>query len=194
MPGADPQNHLTIHRRDIMRFFHNYRAVLASVLVILVVFCSMLVWYDSKIVLYATSWIGGEDPTGWPSTWLMTIRLDAPTSIWRHFFRVQDASYETQFFKSTNAWRTDPTEDPADLPMPVIIGWNDEHDNYTRLPLRGSTPPLNILLEVHRTHPYDGTDEDKYRVVTVTYTVLGFKRQIILRKPPSSTEHQWVLD
>ena len=72
--------------------------------------------------------------------------------------------------------------------MPVIIGWNDEHDNYTRLPLRGSTPPLNILLEVHRTHPYDGTDEDKYRVVTVTYTVLGFKRQIILRK--TAFEHR----
>lgn len=166
-----------------MNFSRAYRAASLAILIVFLIFVSGLIWYDSRITLRCTGWVLGYGP----DDWLLTIRLDGPDSTWRHFFRVQEASYQTQFYQSTNAWRTEST-DRQPWPFAEI----DELENHVRLPLQGSTPPLNILLEIHRIRPFDGSDETKYRLLTVTYTVLGLKRQITLRELTESTDRRWV--
>lgn len=118
-----------------MQLFRAHRAVLLAVLVVFVIFVSGLIWYDSRITLQCSGCILGYGP----DDWLLTIRLDGPDSIWRHFFRVQEACYQTQFFQSSNAWRTEST-DRHPWPFAEI----DELEKRMRLPLQGSTPPLNI--------------------------------------------------
>ena len=163
-------------------FLRRYWIALAVVLIVLIVFVSGLVRYDSRLELVSST--GQIEREETPDVWLQIARLEAPVSVWRYFFRVQDATYETNLHASTESWLTDRSvfDMAAYLWPPENPEYNKQYEALTRtkFPVRGSTPPVAIVFEMHRTRPYDADREPKPWVFTVTYTILGIERQKVL--------------
>lgn len=157
------------------------RTLIILALLLLALFAVSAHSFNSRMELIVWGGVSGAGD----DVWVMPVRFEAPHSLWRFFVRVQDVSYTTTYFESTSAWRDEDQgykrKDPMHLTQHPAKAkeWNET--KATLSPVRGSYPPVNILVEVQRMRPYDGTPEP--RTVVVSYTFLGIKRDITWTMP-----------
>ncbi|MBS3986163.1 MAG: hypothetical protein KGZ66_11255 [Selenomonadales bacterium] len=154
-----------------MRRFVMWVVLFAALLIVSLVAISVsIARYEAKLEVAAHAF-----PVGSRGPLYITVRFNAPPSIWRAFVKVQSATLEGTYYESVDAWLTD--FDPSIVRMPVPIdGLCDFGEKPAKLPLQGAVPPLNILLEIHPTRTYDGSKTAF--TITVYYRILFLRRHI----------------
>lgn len=154
---------------------YQVRVIKLSLILFLLVIWAMWFYMQIELRLPSVSWITDPDV----DTWFLTIELYAPASIWGQLLKVEGASFNSIFFSSVDAWRTEPEVDEVMFPFP-----DDRSERFAEAvkePLKGSSAPTRILMEIHRTKPFTGWDND-YSTVTVTYRYFGIKRQLAISR------------
>ena len=160
---------------------------LVMILLVIVLLIGAMVFsaarYYSQIELRLPR-ISWRSPTGSVDLWFATIELYAPASFWSRFLRVDSASFNSLYFSSVQSWRTEPEPDE------IMFPWPDDRperfENSVKEPLEGSSAPLRILMEIHRTKSFAGYED--YSTVTVSYRYFGFKRQLSISRQGLATD------